>query len=61
MAEDKSKSAKGSDPKADKFTVVSEFRDKTNFDKVFKKDDDVSNLDSDRLKDLVKRNLVKKS
>lgn len=61
MAEDKNKPAKAEAAKADKFTVVSDFRDKTNFDKVFSKGDDVSHLDKARLQDLVTKGLVKKS
>lgn len=45
-------------PKPTGHTVKTEFRDKDNFDTIYKVGDDVSHFDEDRLADLVSRGLV---
>lgn len=40
------------------YVVVSPFRDKDNFDKLYKPGEDVSHFDKDRLESLVKSSLV---
>ncbi len=44
--------------KADGYTVVSEFRDKDKWEKLYQVGDDVSHFDEDRLANLVERKLV---
>lgn len=51
---------KSTKPKSEKYTVVSPFADKSNFNKMWNEGDDVSHFDEPRLADCVKRGLVKK-
>lgn len=57
-----SKSTKASEKKessVSKYTAIAPFADKYNIAKKYKIGDDVSHFDESRLKDLVKRKLVK--
>jgi hypothetical protein len=53
------KAAKSKQP-GKSYLVVQEFRDKDNFDLVYKVDADVSELPEERLADLISKGLVKK-